>query len=93
MAYEIKLTDDAERDLNRLDIVLQSLTESHLMSLGDHPSALSRSAVSPPYPPGDMISETFFDIGDGRRHFITVFFQYSQDETSLNILRIGHVRY
>jgi hypothetical protein len=93
MNYEIRLMPDAESDLNRLAVWLRERTESHLTSLSNHPSVLSRPSVSPPYPPGGMISEVCFESGDGVSHYITVFFLYGQDETSLIVTRIGHVRY
>ncbi len=69
---------------------LQIVVESYLLKLAEQPSALSRAVVSPPYPPGGMISE--FDHGpiDGANHHVTIFFRYSQDETTLIVRAIGH---
>jgi hypothetical protein len=75
--YEIELTRKAEHDLFAMPVWLQITVEAHLQRLAQRPSALSRAVVSPPHPPGGMISE--FDHGpiDGINHHISVFFQIS----------------
>jgi hypothetical protein len=90
MGYEIELSDKAQLDLNALPPWLQAVVEAHLWELAESPSALSRPVVSPPYPPGGMMSQ--FDHGplDGVWHHFAVFFRFRQDETGLVVFAIGH---
>jgi len=91
MQYEIKLTEEAETEFNALPLWLQGLVETHLALLALSPISQSRSVVSPPYPPGGMMSE--FDSGpiDGTLHHVAVFFRFSVDETTLIVFAIGHI--
>ncbi len=89
-AYEIFLAQKAENDLAAMPPWLPKVVESWLLKLGQRPSAFSRAVVSPPFPPGGMMSE--FDHGpiDGANHHVAIFFRYSQDETTLVVDGIGH---
>ena len=89
MSYQVILMPRAEGDLNALPLPLQQFVENHLVRLGHAPATLSRPSVSPPYPPGGMISEFDFEDGDTLHHF-AVFFVYSQDETKLFVTGIAH---
>jgi hypothetical protein len=90
MVYEIELLEKAVNALNALPDFLQGPVQAHLIDLAISPSAMSRPVVSPPYPPGGMISE--FDVGPfGKNlHHISVFYRYSRDETTLEVFAIGH---
>ena len=90
MAHQIRLKEKAEADLAAMPLWLQSSVESYLTRLAVSSSSISRPAVSPPHPPGGMVAETDCGPVDGRSYHITVFFLYSQDETSLIITRIGY---
>jgi hypothetical protein len=90
MAYEIRLTSEAQKVWDGLPPGLQHLVENHLLRLGDSPSSASRPAVSPPYPPSGMIYEFDSPVERGILHHFTVFFRYGQDEKSLSIYAIGH---
>jgi hypothetical protein len=90
MEYEVDLTEAAQGMLNRLPLWLQGAVESHLLRLGASPHTLSRTVVSPPYPPGGMMSEFNISHEPSVLHHISVFFRYSQDETRLIVTAIGH---
>jgi hypothetical protein len=90
MEYEVVLTEKAERELAALPVFLQEPVESHLIVLASSPAAVARKVVSPPYPPGGMMSE--FDVGPlgDTLHHVAVFFRYSQDETQIIVFAIGY---
>jgi hypothetical protein len=92
MEYEVVLLQKAERQLSSFPEWLREAVESDLGDLSRSPSTFARTVVSPPYPPGGMVSE--FDHGPiaGTLHHIAVFFHYSQDETRLIVSAIGHTR-
>ena len=90
MAYEIDLTDQAQQKLNHMPLWLQGIVESHLSRLANAPSTMSRIVVSPPYPPGGMISEFSHGPIDGFLHHVALFFRYSQDETRIVVQSIGY---
>jgi hypothetical protein len=91
MDYEIRLSAHAARVYQSLPVWLQIALDSHLESLAASPTSLSRRAPSPPYPPGDMLSAFDRDDPDStRRHHVSVFFVYSQSETSLIVTAVGH---
>ena len=93
MAHKIRLADDAESDLARMPTWLQSSVEAYLLrTLAESPTSVSRPSVTPPYPPGGMISETQCGPIDGETYYVTVFFRYNQDETSLIVSMIGFFR-
>jgi len=90
MEYEIELTGKAKGELNALPDWLRGIVESYLFRLAESPSALSRPVVSPPYPPGGMMSEfDYGPVGDTLHH-VAIFFKYRQDETKLVIRAIGY---
>jgi hypothetical protein len=65
MGYEVALDVEAERLLNAMPPWLQKVVEDHLGLLGKSPSRLSRTSVSPPHPPGFMVSEFSHGPVDG----------------------------
>jgi hypothetical protein len=89
MSYVVVLTEKAAATLASLEPPLQQFVETHLLRLGDSPSTVSRSTVSPPYPSKGMMYE-FDGILEDKHHYLAVFFCYSQDETTLSIIGIGH---
>jgi hypothetical protein len=93
MNYEIELSRTAERVLNDLPPWIQGIVEARLADLANSPTSLSRPAVSPPYPPGEMISEFSHGPVDGVTYHIAICFRYSQDETRLFITSIGRVAF
>jgi hypothetical protein len=93
MDYEIRLTDEAECHFIRMPEWVQRLTDGYLRELAHSPSSESRTVVSPPYPvSGGMVAETDLGPIDGTIYHITVFFRYSQDETTLIVTGIGHFK-
>ncbi len=90
MEYQIELSNRAQLELNSLPVWLQEVMDVHLLNLPRSPSELSRPVVSPPYPPGGMMSE--FDHGplDEVLHHFAVFFRFHPDETRLIVFGIGH---
>jgi hypothetical protein len=91
MSYVVQLTDQAQADLAALPSHLQQFLEARLVELSGSPSRKSRRSVSPPYPPDVMLYEVDYHVAGERWHF-TVFFRYSQDETSLIVRGIGVLR-
>lgn len=92
MGFEIKLTAHANERLLGFPPHLRNFVEDHLRRLGASPGSLSRLAASPPHPPGGMISEADYVVG-AEWHHISIFYRYSQDETALIVVAIGHVDY
>ncbi len=91
MAYNIILSDDAVGTLDALPIWLLEPVQAHLSRLAESPTTLSRTVVSPPYPPlQGMMSELNWGPADNTLHHFVFFFQYSRDETSLMISSTGH---
>ena len=90
MEYQIELSEKATLALNSLPVWLQQVVEVHLLDLARSPSVLSRPVVSPPYPPGGMMSE--FDHGplDDVLHHFAIFFRFHPDETRLVVFALGH---
>jgi hypothetical protein len=93
MGYKLKLSDNAVGMLDSLPVWLLEPVEAHLSRLAESPSSLSRTVVSPPYPPiGGLMSEFNWGPADNTLHHFVIFFRYSQDETNLIISSIGHTR-
>ena len=90
MSFEILLTPRADLALERLPLFLREFVEGHLVRLGEAPHAVARSAVSSPYPPGDMVYEFDLIRGGNEWHHLSVFFRYGQDEATLYVVEIGH---
>lgn len=90
MADEVVLTGRAMASLTSLEPALRSAVEAHLVRLGVSPSSVSRPVVSPPYPPGGMVSEFDGPPGPNGRHHFAIVFRYSGDETQLQVIAIGH---
>ena len=88
MRYEIRLTEQAEGDLAALPPHIQQFLELRLVELSESPSRVSRRSVSPPYPPDVMLFEFDYLIA-GEHWYFTVFFRYSQDETTLIVRDIA----
>jgi hypothetical protein len=95
MPYGLIYSAQAEEDLGNLPADLLPFIEARLLDLARQPATLSRPSVSPPYPPGGQIYQCrrpHFSPWDVEHHF-TVLFRYSQDETTLYILGIGHIEF
>jgi hypothetical protein len=91
MSYKIILSDDAVERLDALPIWLREPVQAHLSRLAESPTTLSRTIVSPPYPPvGGMMSEFNWGPADNTLHHFVIFFRYGRDRTSLIISSIGH---
>src|SRR4051794_1007136 len=92
MDYEIELTAHAEKQRGRFSPWLRDIVDELLLDLGRSPWAKSRPVVSPPYPPGGMMSESDHCDADGIFHHIAVFFRY-KNESVLVVNGIGHTEY
>jgi hypothetical protein len=90
MAYEVVLSERARDSLNALEETLRSFVDAHLLKLGQSPSAISQPTVSPPYPPGFMVSEFDYDLDEATPHHFAVFFRYAADEVRIIVSAIGH---
>jgi hypothetical protein len=91
MSYELIFSNEAEEDLGRLPPHLLNIVEEHLDRLAEHPAAVSRPSVSPPYPPGFMMYSFRHDEADGTEHRFTVLFRYMADEAHLWVGAVGHI--
>jgi hypothetical protein len=89
MSYLVDMSDHAYDKLLRLPVECQRLVVAYIERLAESTSTMSRGVVSPPYPPGGMMSG--FVIPDSNAiHSFNVFFRYSSDETRLIITSIGY---
>ncbi len=88
MSFDIRLTEQAEDDLNTLPVHIQAFLESQLSMLAEFPSRLSRPSVSPPFAPNYMLFDVAYNVA-GDRVYLYVLFRYHQDETTLIINHIG----
>jgi hypothetical protein len=89
MSYTISLTTDAESDLARFPPMLASHVLDQLDRLAADPVGLSR----PPSFPHPLYQkfEFFWPPNGPPEAYVTVLFQYSQDETALIVMMIGVV--
>jgi hypothetical protein len=89
MAYQLVLSPEADSDLKSFPSALREHVVASLKRLAENPVALSRPSHFP-YPPNCQLfrPEPFFHEDD--RHESMVLFRYAQDETSLQIIAIGH---
>jgi hypothetical protein len=87
MSYATSLTPDAEDDLGRLSGMLASHVLDQLDRLAKDPVGLSR----PPSFPHPLYQKYQFSWPPNAppEAYVTIRFQYSQDETTLHILYIG----
>jgi hypothetical protein len=89
MSYEVLLVEKAEATLAALPDEFRTIVEQHLIDLAQSPVSLSRRAVFP-YPPGSQLYEFDVDYGGQDWDHFAILFRYSQDETSLVVIGIGH---
>lgn len=87
MSFDPIISPSAAEDLVALPIQVQNVVEQEINRLAADPVRLSRRAVSPPYPAGQMyqFEHDFEDV----RYLITVLFRYGQDERTVEIFAIG----
>ena len=90
MSYDVRLTPDAERDYARLQPLLASHVHDQLERLAADPVGLSQR---PSFPHPLYQKYQFFWPPDSEDVHVTILFQYSQDETAIEIVGIGFVRY
>ena len=91
--YDAYLLDSARDKLNSLAPLLRAAVEDRLEELEVSPSRWSRPTVSPPYPPGGMMSELDHESEDGFIHHFSICYRFSQDETRIIVRFIGHTRF
>lgn len=89
MSYQVRLSPVAEGDLSRMNGMLAHHVLDQLEQLAGNPVGLSR----PPSFPHPLYQKyQFFWPPDAQPEaHVTVLFQYSQDETALEIVAIGVV--
>ena len=89
MSYAVEMTPDAESDFARLSGMLASHVLDQLDRLAEDPVGLSR----PPAFPHPLYQKYQFSWPPEAppEAYVTILFQYSQDETTLQILGIGVV--
>lgn len=87
MSYEIELSDEAETVLRKQPLDLRIRILDRLDALAANPVELSRKVIFPHLPVGQLFQ--FWCEADDTSYFVTVFFQYSQDETTLEIFGLS----
>jgi hypothetical protein len=94
MKYDIALTEEAERKFLAYPPHQQNAIEAHLQELARSPSSLSHPAPSPPYAPGSGMVADLECMGEsGLTARISIFFMFSQDETTILVQNFGRVNY
>ena len=86
MSYNVAYEDEASEGLLRLPPVIASKVLDEIDKLAEDPAGLSRPSYFP-YLPVGQIYQFWCEDGD-RRFWVSVFFQYSPDETSIIILAV-----
>ncbi len=89
MSYELRFSGTFEEDLRRLPVWLRRPVLDHARQLAEQPAAMSKRVVSPPYPPGGMMSTFSIPSGDILHH-VVLFFKYTTDERAISVYAIGH---
>ena len=89
MSYEIRLSSDAGVTLVKLPKPLRAHVLGHVQKLTDDPSSLSHPSHFP-YPPDCQLSRPEPVKHEGEKHEFMILFRYAADETSLQIIGIGH---
>jgi len=83
MKYNAVFEAEARRRFGKLSAVLASKVQAAIGELCENPTKLSRQSHFP-HPLHFQIFDTYIEH-DGERILLKVFFQYSQDESSLLI--------
>jgi hypothetical protein len=89
MPYEVILSPRAAADFISLPGPLQDFLEYSIDHLAENPVQLSRPSAFP-YPPNAQLFQVERADADGERHFFTILFRYSQNETAIEVIGIGH---
>lgn len=89
MPYGLTYSPEAEEDIGRLPVPLQQFVEVELTRLASDPAALSRPSAFPFLPNCQLFQFQHPDF-DGERHDFTALFRYTQDETAIQIISLGH---
>jgi len=84
MSYSIELADDAVAAIIRQPVDVRVCIVNHLDALAERPTALSRRASFPYRPNEGQLYEFWCEAGDVE-YFVTVFFRYAADETTLQV--------
>lgn len=87
----IKLSEDSAATIARFPNEVRNEIRAELLRLSENPATLSRPSVMP-FPAGYQMYQFRVEY-DGDIHFFTVLFRYGDDEETLIIPAIGHVRY
>jgi mRNA-degrading endonuclease RelE of RelBE toxin-antitoxin system len=90
MAYEIEFLPSAEKELNELPAWLQAVVEGRLQTLADSPSNAPDTWPARGFRHGGMVSQIDHGPIDGTRHYVSIFFGFSEDEKSLIVTIITH---
>lgn len=90
MPYTVILSPQAEADFLSFPPGLQSFIEQNINRLAENPVQLSRRGAFP-YPENAQLFHFDHPNLDGKAHFFTILFRYSQDETTIEIIGIGHM--
>jgi hypothetical protein len=87
MNYNVAYEDDASEALLRLPPIIASKVLDEIDKLAEDPAGLSRRAYFPYLPTGQIFQ--FWCEDADHRFWISVFLQYSVDETGIIILAIA----
>jgi hypothetical protein len=86
MSYNVAFEDEASEGLLRLPPVIASKVLDQIDMLAADPAALSRPSYFPYLPIGQIYQFWCEDVE--HRFWISIFFQYSTDESSIIVLAI-----
>ena len=88
MNYEISYSQRARGHMASLPPDFVDAYDRNLLLLARNPVGLSDRIASPPFPPRGQLYHFHTVNTAGAVFFFTVIFQYSQDETTLHVLRV-----
>ncbi len=91
MSHRAILSTRAAQELANLPVQLRNTVHIELERLCEAPTTLSRRSVTPPYPPGYQLF-TFDAVVAVEVHYFSILFKYGQDEKSLFVHGIGHMK-
>ena len=91
MNYRAILSTGAAEAIANLPVQLRNTVHIELQRLCQAPTTLSRRSVTPPYPPGYQLF-TFDAVVAGEIHYFSVLFKYGQDEQTIFVHGIGHMK-
>lgn len=91
MGYQVKLSPEFAESFRNLPRSIWDFVKNHIHTLASDPVNLSRRSALP-YPPNCQLYHLQPPCSaEGYRHHLTILFRYGQDETSIELIGLGHV--